>query len=245
MRSFFCALAALTLFAAPAAAQSERPRPFALVNFGFQARSQDFTQFGEFPLYGATATFDAPHSLEGAPFFEIGGGVGIFRNFSVGGSYAWRSTKTRDVQVSASVPSPISLVTFRNATVTETDIEHQEGAFHLQGIWHIPVTVEFEVAVFGGPSFFNAKHDLIDDVTVTEVGGDFSQVNLTVNRSTHSETVVGFNAGVDGRYMFTRNVGAGAMIRFTRGKGDFTAGGQTLEINTGGFEVAGGLRFKF
>ena len=61
-------------------------------------------------------------------------------------------------------------------------------------------------------------------------------MNLSVNRSTHSETVVGFNAGVDGRYMFMPNVGAGAMIRFTRGKGDLTADGQTLESQT---DVAG------
>ena len=243
-RSVLLALAGLAMLAAPATAQ-ERPRPFAQVNFGFQARSQDFTQFGEFPIYGGTATFEAPHSLEGAPFFEIGGGAGIFKNFSVGASYAWRTTKDRDVQVSARVPSPISLVTFRDATTTAAGLEHKEGALHLQGIWHVPITVEFEVALFGGPSIFNAKHDLVEDVTVTEVGGNFTQVNLAVNQSSVSETVVGFNLGVDGRYMFTSNIGAGAMIRFTRGKGDFEAGGQTLEINTGGFEVGGGLRFKF
>ena len=245
MRSFFCAAAALALLAAPAAAQSSRPGPAALVNFGYQARSQDFTQFGEFPLYAGTTTFEVPHSLEGAPFFELGGSIGIFRNFSVGASYARRSTKNRDAQVTARVPSPVSLITFRDATANASGLEHKEGAFHLQAIWHVPITVEFDVAMFAGPSFFNAKHDLIENVEVAEVGGDFSQVNLGVNRSTVSETVVGFNVGIDGRYMVTGNIGAGATIRFTRGKGDFTAGGQTLEINTGGFEVAAGLRFKF
>ena len=159
MRSFFCALAALALFAAPAAAQSERPHGRLPSSISvFRLESQDFTQFGEFPLYGATATFEAPHSLEGAPFFEFGGGVGIFRNFSVGrvvrlaldedpGRSASRQRAEPDFDRS---PSGLRR---RQRPASST----QEGAFHLQGIWHIPVTVEFEVAVFGGPEFLHCE----------------------------------------------------------------------------------------
>src|SRR5688500_13212521 len=59
MRSFLSAIAALVVCAAPAAAQSERPRPAALVNFGYQGQSQDFSQSGTFPLYGETGSFEA------------------------------------------------------------------------------------------------------------------------------------------------------------------------------------------
>ena len=247
MRSFLCALAATLLVAAPAAAQSDRPRPFALLNFGFQPRSQDFTQAAEFTLYDEIGNFEAGHSLEGAPFFEVGGGVGILRNFSIGASYARRPTKSRDVEVIARVPSPVGTDILRNATASLTGLEHKESAFHIQAIWHVPITVEFELALFGGPTFFTAKHDLVEDVVPTEVGGDFSQVNLTVTKSTQSESAVGFNLGIDGRYMFMRNVGAGATIRYARGSADYVrpTGGEDVKIDMGGLEIAGGLRFRF
>ena len=244
MRSFLSAIAALVVCAAPAAAQSERPRPAALVNFGYQGQSQDFSQSGTFPLYGETGSFEAAHALEGAPFFEIGGSVGIVRNFSIGGSFARRSTKTRDVPLAALVPSPLSPGALRGAETTSTDFDHKESAFHLQAILHVPITVEFDIAISGGPSFFSAKHDLIDGIAVTELGGN--QVGVTIARApTQSESAVGFNIGVDGRYMFTPRIGAGATLRFTRASSDFTAGGETLKIDMGGPEIGVGLRFRF
>ena len=245
MRSFFCALAATLLLAAPAAAQSDKPRPFALVNFGFQPRSQDFTQAGEFTIYDETGTFEAGHSLEGAPFFEVGGGMGIRKNLSVGASFARRSTKNRDVLVNAAVPSPVGTDTLRSASATVPGVKHEESAVHFAAIWHIPVTVEFEVALFGGPSVFIANHDLVQDVVPTEVGGDFSQVNLNIAKSSESETAFGVNLGIDGRYMVTPKIGAGLMIRFTRGSVDFEPPTGNVKIDTGGLEIAGGLRFKF
>jgi opacity protein-like surface antigen len=247
MRSLFCALVATLMVAAPAAAQSDKPQPFALVNFGFQPRSQDVTQSAEFTIYDETGTAEARHSLEGAPFFEFGGGIGVRRNFSVGASFARRSTKSRDVLVTAGVPSPVGTDELRTATATLQGVEHQESALHLQAIWHVPVTEEFEVAVFAGPSIFFAKHDLIDNVEPIEVGDDldFSQVNINVTKSSESETALGINLGVDGRYMVTPRIGAGVMIRFARGSVDFAPPGGKVEFNTGGLEIAGGLRFKF
>ena len=245
MRAFFCAFVATLLVAAPAAAQSDKPQPSAFVNLGFQPRSQDLTQGVEFPLYEETGTGEARHSLEGAAFFEVGGSYGIRRNLSVGASFARRSTKSRDVLVTAAVPSPIITDAFRSASSTLTGVEHQESAFHLNAIWHIPVTVEFDVAVFAGPSFFVAKHDLIGNMAPVEVTEDFSQVGLDVTRARGSESGVGLNLGIDGRYMVTDLVGAGLMIRFTRGSVDFTPPVGNVNLDTGGLEIAGGLRFRF
>ena len=245
MRSFLSAVTALLLCAAPAAAQSERPRPAALVNFGYQGQNQDFSQSATFPLYGENGAFEAAHALEGAPFFEIGASVGILRNFSVGGSYVKRSTKSREVPFAALVPSPLSPGAFRTVTGTSADHEHKENAFHVQAIWHVPITVEFDISVFGGPSFFSAEHDLLDTSTIgiTELAGN--QANVNVAKTTQSESAVGFNVGVEGRYMFTRWVGAGATLRFSRASSDFTAGADTIKIDMGGPEIAGGIRFRF
>jgi opacity protein-like surface antigen len=248
MRSFFSALAALALFAAPAAAQSTPHRVFANINFGFQAQSQDLTQQGSFAISDETATFEAIHELDGGPFFEFGGGIGLTDKFSLGASYAIRTTNTRDAAVTASVPSPVGTDTFRTASGVATGLERSERAFHVQAIWNIPVTVEFDVSIFGGPSFFHVEDDLVESVTIAEVGGDFSQVNITdISVQSQSNTAVGFNLGIDGRYMFMPNVGAGAMLRYTRGSVDLTSptGEADHKLDVGGLEIAAGLRFKF
>jgi hypothetical protein len=248
MRSLFSAVVAITLFAVPASAQSLTLKPFASLNFGYQSQSQDLTQQGEFTLYDEAGSFEGQHALDGGGFFEIGGGVGLSRNFSVGISYARRSKATRDVQVTATVPSPIFTDTFRTASATLAGLEHTERAVHIQAMWQVPVTVEFDVTLFAGPSFFKAKDDLVEGVTVGEVGGDFSEVNLgVVGPTRQSNSSVGFNLGVDGRYMVTRNAGIGAMLRYTRGQVDLTSptGQEDFKIDTGGLEIAGGLRFRF
>jgi hypothetical protein len=47
--------------------------------------------------------------------------------------------------------------------------------------------------------------------------------------------------------MFMPNVGAGAMLRFTRGSVDLTSptGEADHKLDVGGLEIAAGLRFKF
>lgn len=255
MRSFLSVVAAVTLCAAPATAQSlSASRAFANVNFGFQSQSQDVSQAGQFPLYDETGTFEASHSLEGGAFFDIGGGYEILRNISIGASFTQRSKSTRDATVTARVPHPVFFDTLRDASGIASGLEHTERAFHFAAIWHMPVTVEFEVMLFAGPSFFNVKDELIESVTTSEVGGDFSQVNLdTIAVSTQKHTAAGFNLGIDTRYMFNRNVsfirnvGVGAMLRYTHGSVTLTSptGGDDIKTDAGGLEIAGGLRFKF
>jgi opacity protein-like surface antigen len=247
MRSLFSALAALLLFAAPAAAQAPS-KVFAHINFGVQSQSQDIAQSGEFSLYDENGSFEAKHTLEGGPFFEVGGGVSLMRNFSVGVSFAQRSKTDRDVALTALVPHPVFTDTLRSATGTAQGLEHKERAIHVAAMWRVPVTVEFDVTLFGGPSFFSIEDQLIESVTPTEVGGNFSQVDLTtVGVSSQKESAVGFNVGADARYMFMRNVGVGALLRYTRGSVTFTSpsGGADIKTDAGGLEIAGGLRFRF
>lgn len=249
MRSFLSAIAIVALCATPAAAQTPPPtRAFANINFGYQGQSQDFTQSGQFSFQDETGTFDASHDFGGGGFFEIGGGYEIFRNFSIGASYAQRSKSSRDVTINALVPHPHFFDTFIEASGTVTDLEHGERAIHLQAMWHIPLTVEFDVTLFAGPSFFTVEEDLIESVTPTEVGVDPPQYNLDATTvSTQKESTVGINIGLDTRYMFTRNIGLGAMLRFTRGSVTLTSpsGSDDIKSDAGGFEIAGGVRFRF
>ena len=180
MRSFLCAFAAILLFGAPAAAQDHRV--FVNLNYGGLTQKQDLTQTATFLLYPLpseeTGTWEAGHRIEGGPFFDIGGGYRVRENIFVGASFTQRSKQTRDVTVNASLPSPIFTDTFRAATGTATGLEHKERAIHLQALLQVPVTVEFGVTLFAGPTFFTVEDELVSGFSIAEAGGDFTSVSL-------------------------------------------------------------------
>lgn len=249
---------AVVLGAAPAAAQPSAPlvpppapdRAFANLNFGFQSQSEDFRQRAEFPLYEETGSFETLHRFKGGASFDIGGGARVWKQLAVGLAYSQRAKHTRDVTIEASVPSPVFYDTMRSASGTLGGLEHTERAVHLQALWAVPVTVELDVTFFGGPSFFTVEDDLVESITTSEVGGNFSSVNVSdVRRANQSNTAAGFNVGFDTRYMFMRNVGAGFMLRYSRGSVDLAlpAGGvgPAVKFDAGGLEIGAGLRLKF
>lgn len=269
MRVIYPVVFAAVLGATPVAAQQKAPlvppappnKAFANVNFGFQAQSQDFRQRSEFQLYDETASFEAQHRFKGGSSFDIGGGVRVWRDLSVGLAFNRRSKHKRDVTVNAVVPSPVFSDTMRDASGSLTGLEHTESAVHLQALWHVPVTVELGVTVFAGPTFFNVEDEVIEGITLGEVGGNFSSVNLNaIGRSRQSHSTTGFHLGVDASYMLLRNrapgfmrrmglgsdVGVGALLRYSKGSVDLTLPeGSAAKIDTGGFEIAAGLRFRF
>jgi hypothetical protein len=254
MRVLMAAAVAM-LVAVPLAAQTapaQRPDPgplqhgFAHVNFGAQSQSQDFAESGGFPAYGEEGSFQAAHSIDGGQFFDIGGGVRVWEDLSLGLTFARRAKQTDAAQLTAGVPHLLFTDVLRNASGEAPGIEHNEQAVHLQAHWRIPVTEEFDVALFGGPSFFSVKQDTIDAIQFSEAGGDFSTVNLTGTTVTRrSESATGVHVGLDASYMFTRYIGGGLLLRFSRASVDLPVANGTAKIDAGGFDVAAGARLRF
>lgn len=247
MRSFLSALAMAAVFAAPAAAQDHRV--FVNLTYGGLAQNQDVNQTASFPLYGETGTWEAAHAIEAGPFFDIGGGFKLHRNFFVGASFTQGTTQTRDVTVNAVVPGPIFFDTFRSTSGTLTGLEHKERALHLQALLQIPVTVEFGVSVFGGPTFFTVEDELVSGFDLSEAA-DFSSVALrNIRTEAQSNTSTGFHLGFDAQYMFVKNAGVGGMVRYSKGSVELTApadtGSEKFKLDTGGLEIGAGLRFRF
>jgi hypothetical protein len=256
MRSFFSALVAFTLCAAPAAAQEGRVM-VAVNGGGALAKTQNLRQAAEFNLHDEVGTWEAAHAIKaGSSFFDIAAGVRVTRDVGVGVAYTGRSKRTRDATVTARVPSPIFFDVLRDATATATGLEHTERAVHVQALYYVPVTVEFGLVLSAGPTFFSVRDELVESVAPVEVGGDFSTVRLeNLGVAGQRNNTVGFHVGVDAQYMFLRNIGflqnigAGAMLRYSRGSVDLTAPAGTssgeFKIDTGGLEIGAGLRFRF
>ena len=117
---------------------------------------------------------------------------------------------------------------------------------HVQAIWVVPVSEGLQVAVFGGPTFFNITQDLVTDVLFTQAYPFDTAAYTGATTGRQSESTVGFNVGADVAYYFSGRIGVGWLARFSRATADLPShDGGTVAFDTGGFQTGGGLRLRF
>lgn len=233
---------------ADAQAQGLQPyeRGFVGVGFAVQSRSQTIQQQFAFPLYDEIARFEGPHVIEGGPTFDISGAVRLVGNLGVGVAVT-RVNDNADVSLTGQVPHPLFFGRPRSASATTSGLERTEVGIHFQAVWFVAASDKVDLAFTVGPSVFRVTQELVQRVGVREVGTPFTSVTVdSVAVGGEKETGVGFNLGVDGTYMFTQRLGAGAFVRYAGGSVELSGfEGRTIELDTGGFQAGLGVRVKF
>ena len=103
-----------------------------------------------------------------------------------------------------------------------------------------------QVMIFGGPSFFQVKQGIVTDFTYTN-DYPFDEAQFAAATTTNTKaSKMGFNAGGDLAFFFTRNVGLGATAQFSGTTVALpAAGGANQDVKVGGVKVGGGLRLRF
>jgi hypothetical protein len=100
--------------------------------------------------------------------------------------------------------------------------------------------------VFGGLSVFNAKQDLVTDVTYTESYPYDTATFTGATVSRQSVTKSGYNVGADVSWMFSERVGVGGLVRFSRATADYSVSSTNqVSVDLGGLQAAAGIRFRF
>ncbi len=236
-------------FAAPAADAQMRDwedTAFVSVNFGYQVGDQSFSEtLPSATIYGETAMYGVNHESGVGGFFDISGGVRVWRNLAAGLGVTRFSTAS-GATVTGSIPHPLFLNQLRTATFARSDLNHTETGIHLQAVWVVPVTDQISVSVFGGPSFFSVEQGLITSVTFAEIEAPFFEVAITgASTSIVSERAVGGNVGVDITYLVVEQLGGGFFVRYAGASLDVPAGGGAQAIDVGGVQFGIGLRARF
>jgi len=243
--------AALAMAPEPARAQAAAPSPtdkvYVNVDFGMQIQSQTFSTAGSLSLYDETATYSTTLKAQNAGFVDISGGARLWRDLFVGAAYTQRLKTTGDAALDASLPHPLFFDSPRNVTSTASGLQNREMAVHISVGWRVPITPRFDLRVFGGPSFFTVKQDVVQSLSVAETGAPFT--TATIDRATAAQvdaSAAGFHIGADASVMFTQNVGIGVLIRYAAATVDLKmADGQTAPIDAGGFAAGAGARIRF
>jgi hypothetical protein len=240
---------------APGGKPASAPRPpkkgdwtdrgYFAVNGIYETGSSAFTQTQSWPSFAETATVNIAYPAKDAPGVDIEGGFRVWRNMAAGVAVTVvnRSTTT---SVSGSLPNPLYL----NRPVALSggfDSSNSQVGLHLQAAWVVPMPPRMHLVLFGGPSLFSVKQTVVQPkgIGLSSAYPFESGAVTSADTTEASKTAFGFGAGVDVAYFFSRTVGVGGLVRFTRAPVSFPVEGQpSVEMDAGGFQVGVGLRVR-
>jgi hypothetical protein len=248
-------LAVVALAATPVQAQkpvAAAPAPGAWTGTGFitadagaQLTKSSYTSSVSFPLNGETATMTTSSSPKTAPAILVRAGVRVWKNLALGvGVTAVSSTPALDV--TATLPHPFFFNTQRTVAGRVTGLERREVMAALELSWMVPISRRLDMSLFGGPAFFNVRQEMAAKVKYTESYPYDTATFSGVDSVQVSKSRVGFTAGVDVAYCFTKSVGIGGQLRFSKATATLSpVAGSSSSVDLGGAQVGGGLRIRF
>jgi hypothetical protein len=258
--TFVCTLALLPVV--PAAAQTTpRPAPRAApvrsapgaprvwlgANAGYQASTTEFDDSFTFSIYQETGTTRVTYPIDAGFAFDVGGGVRLWRGLGAGIAVS-RFTRDGTVSTTSSIPHPLFLVRNREVTGDPDGIRREETGIHVQAQYSIPLSKTLQLTLMGGPSVLHVNQAVVTNVNYTEEYPYDTATFSGVDTSRVKSSAGGFNVGADVRWMLSRSVGVGGIVRFSRATIDLdvdTPERRTISVDAGGTYVGAGIRFAF
>ena len=212
-----------------------------------------FVTFGESASIGAM--YPKPARVRQFGLVDIGGGV-MFGRF-VGAGASWGRTAYEDVVgLTATIPHPVFFNAHATGTgATDVALKRQEDAVNIF-VAVVPYESDrVQLRVYGGPSFFRYKADMVQDIAYSQTYSFTTTLNtITITDFVQTDDVqgtnkgIGFNVGGDFAYFFTKIFGVGGGVRISRGTvtvGEEPMSEVSQEIKVGGTLIFAGLRLRF
>jgi len=240
-------LGLLLLPAAHAQAQTAPDNTvFLNINGGYQTGSQVFSDAIPLALYGEQGRTDVHYEVErSGGLVDVSAGVRVWRNLAIGVGVSSASTTSR-ADVTAAAPHPLFFQRPRQAQASVEGLEHSAVAVDIQAVWVVRASSRVEVALSGGPSFFNISQGVVTGVTIGEVRAPFDRAAIAgVAVSSLSETATGFNAGVDITVLWFRHLGLGLLVRYSGASVEVGLSDGPVSVQAGGAQAGAGLRIRF
>ena len=247
----FIAVAAVAVLVAwPSTARAQQGllggKVYVSVNFGIQVGDNSLERTETFDFYDETAEVNINQTINSGAFIEFGGVYKVRPNLGVGLTYSFLSNKG-DGTISGTLPHPEQFDSPRSFSASVDDLAHSEQAVHFQAVWFVPFTDKVDFQISGGPSLFRVKQGLIRSVAFSEIPPAFTSVTIdSIDVIELRDSGWGFNIGADMIYALTPHIGVGALIRYTHGTIEFNLSDtQTADVTAGGFQLGGGVRYRF
>jgi hypothetical protein len=212
---------------------------------GYSAATSTFDDRTTFSLNREEGRRETTYRLDGGVLVDGGVVARLWRGLAVGLDVSILS-RDGSAEVTASLPHPFFFERPREAAAT-AGVRCREIGLHPNARWVLSFSRNRAwLSVFAGASFFRVDQDVVTDLSYQEEYPYDTIVVGTSEVQRQTASGLGYHGGADFAYMFTRAVGAGAVIRYSRASVELTgAGGQPIAVDAGGPQVAAGIRLRF
>jgi hypothetical protein len=241
-------LVAIALTATPrfasAQARAWPERVWVSVSGGVQPAVNTFADTLDVPVFTETEVVSIGYPVTGGALVAARGGYRLWKQLTLGAGVT-RYSRRAPATVDAQVPHPF----FDNqprAVEGTTPATRSETGAHLMVGWMMPLSDRFRILITAGPSVLRVRQTLVTAVEITETYPYDTATFKSATTKDASARATGFNAGADLFWMFSRRVGAGALVQVARARVKEPARtGRTLSVDAGGVQAGAGLRFVF
>jgi len=231
--------------APPRTSKVWKGRGFAVVSAGAQLAGPGYTSTAVFKVHAEDASLSADASIGVGPVFGARAGWRVWKNMAVGGGLEFAAT-SQTLDVTGRLPHPFQFNQYREVNGTASGLSRNETLAALELSWLFAVARRVDMFVFGGPAYIHVRQDMATTVQFTETYPYDTATFSSLQSSSLSDSAAGFTVGADVSYMVNRSVGVGGHVRFSRASATLSpASGQQTTIDLGGFQIGGGLRFRF
>ena len=230
----------------PASAQELVHRGWIHVNGSLQLTTTTFSDRVEFIKDVEEGDTYTEYSVGGTAAIDVMGGVHLWR--FLGAGVGLTQFSQTDVSTTATARSPHPFYFNRHRVVTgPASTDRTDTQINIFGLVLVePIANRVMVTVFGGPTIFRVRQELVSGINAIEAYPYDAPVFERHLKSEDNVAALGFNIGADVAVFFSRYVGAGGTLRFTRATLDFrSADNDILSTKAGGIYVGGGVRFRF
>jgi hypothetical protein len=239
------AFAMTALASSPAHAQSAEPRVVVSLGGGVQSVTGQLSDHFEVPLNIENEKVDVTYSLKPDLVMDGGLGIRLWKRLGLGVA-ASRATGSHAADVEASIPHPFLFERPRTVSGTQDNIVRNETDVHVQLQYAIRAGGRARLVLGAGPSWISVEQELVKGIKFDETYPYDTATFTSAVTGRAKASAVGFNAGADLQWMFSRNVGLGGLVRFTRANVDLPAHENArIAVTAGGAQVAAGLRLAF
>jgi hypothetical protein len=154
--------------------------------------------------------------------------------------------------LAATIPHPLYYSSSAtDASVTKEELTRTEGGINFQVVVMPVRNDRATVRLFGGPTAFRLKRNMVQDIEYSQEYGLFSRSNSISIDGWDGREVEGmgwgFHGGADVGFFFSNHVGVGTTMRISHGSVSVTEplSEEQVTMTTGGVHFGGGLRLRF
>jgi hypothetical protein len=228
--------------------ESPRPEPAIDHRFAFFVNGVagttglELTDARRFDLFREEATLESLYRDPEPRGYEVGALVLMRPRFGVTAS-AELFDNPRRASFVASLPHPFFYDRAREVTGSFPNVDHVERVFHLGPVLSLSMGHRFSIDLFGGPSLFWSRSELLTDVGYDEVFPFDDVVPTGPVFEVFENQSWGYHAGASASLRIIGIFGVDLVARYSHARVRMEPGGEReLTFDAGGFRLGAGIR---